>query len=48
MVYIIHDDKDSLVTFTGGGDRAVVSINDDNFAKAVLDKYEQLTAPSQE
>jgi ribosomal protein L7Ae-like RNA K-turn-binding protein len=38
--YITYGDKDSLGTFTGGGDRAVVSINDDNFASAVLQKYE--------
>lgn len=36
--YITYADKDSLGTFTGGGDRAVVSINDDNFASAVLKK----------
>lgn len=36
--YITYGDKDSLGTFTGGGDRVVVSINDDNFAGAVLDK----------
>lgn len=36
--YVTYGDKDSLGTFTGGGDRAVVSINDDNFAEAVLKK----------
>lgn len=44
--YITYGDKDSLGTFTGGGDRAVVSINDSNFADAVLKKYNE--AVSQE
>ena len=42
--YITYGDKDSLGTFTGGGDRAVVSINDDNFAEAVLKKYSEAKA----
>lgn len=42
--YITYGDKDSLGTFTGGGDRAVVSINDANFADAVLKKYNEVTS----
>lgn len=30
-------DMSSLGHITGGGDRAVVSVNDNNFAKAILD-----------
>lgn len=37
--YIEYSDMDSLGKFTGGGDRAAVSINDDNFAGAVMKKY---------
>lgn len=32
-------DMASLGHATGGGDRAVVSVNDNNFAKAILDIY---------
>lgn len=42
--FITYGDKDSLGTFTGGGDRAVVSINDANFADAVLKKYNEVTS----
>lgn len=42
--YITYGDKDSLGTFTGGGDSAVVSINDANFADAVLKKYNEVTS----
>lgn len=36
--YITYGNKDSLGTFTGGGDKAVISINDGNFASALLKK----------
>ena len=32
-------DMESLGHITGGGDRAVVSVNDNNFAKAISDIY---------
>lgn len=32
-------DMASLGQFTGGGERAVVSVNDDNFAKAISDIF---------
>lgn len=32
-------DMASLGRATGGGDKAVVSVNDENFAKAISDKY---------
>ncbi|MGN1115060.1 MAG: L7Ae/L30e/S12e/Gadd45 family ribosomal protein [Candidatus Ornithomonoglobus sp.] len=32
-------DMASLGHATGGGERAVVSVNDENFAKAISDKY---------
>lgn len=32
-------DMAELGRATGGGDRAVVSVNDENFAKAISDKY---------
>jgi ribosomal protein L7Ae-like RNA K-turn-binding protein len=37
--FIEMSDMASLGHATGGGERAVVSINDDNFAKAISDKY---------
>lgn len=39
--YITYADKDSLGTFTGGGDRAVVSINDESFARGILQKLDE-------
>lgn len=37
--WIEYSDMDNLGRFTGGGDRAVVSINDDNFAISIKKKY---------
>lgn len=37
--FIELSDMESLGHATGGGDRAVVSINDYNFAKAILDIF---------
>lgn len=36
--YIESGNKTELGKFTGADSRAVVSVNDDNFAKAILDK----------
>lgn len=36
---IEYSDMESLGHATGGGDRAVVSVNDCNFAKAILDIF---------
>ncbi len=36
--YIEASDKAMLGKFTGADSRAVVSVNDDNFAKAILDR----------
>ena len=36
--YIEAADKAELGRYTGADSRAVVSVNDDNFAKAILDK----------
>lgn len=36
---IEFSNMESLGHATGGGDRAVVSVNDNNFAKAILDIY---------
>lgn len=37
--YIEYSDMEDLGHATGGGDRAVVSVNDNNFAKAILDIF---------
>ena len=39
--YIEFSQKDELGKYTGSDSRAVVSINDNNFAKAILDKFNQ-------
>lgn len=36
--FVEASDKASLGRFTGAESRAVVSVNDDNFAKAILDR----------
>ena len=36
---IEFSDMETLGHYTGGGDRAVISVNDDNFAKAISDIY---------
>ena len=36
--YIEYADKQALGNFTGGGERAVISVNDRRFAAAVMDK----------
>ncbi len=37
--YIEYADMELLGKYTGGGYRAVVSVNDDGFAKVILNKY---------
>ena len=39
--YIEFSQKEELGKYTGTDSRAVVSINDNNFAKAILDKFNQ-------
>ena len=39
--YIEFSRKEELGKYTGSDSRAVISINDDNFAKAILDKFNQ-------
>ena len=36
--YVTVSDKESLGRATGSDSRAVISVNDDNFAKAILDR----------
>ena len=38
--YLEFADKDRLGKYTGGGSKAVVSVNDENFAKAVIEKIQ--------
>lgn len=37
--HIEYSDMDNLGRFTGGGIRAAVSVNDENFALAIMKKY---------
>lgn len=38
--YIEYSDKAALGKYTGAQSRAAVSVNDDNFAKAILDRLD--------
>lgn len=40
--YVITADKTEIGKFTGASSRAVASVNDDNFAKAILDRLEKI------
>lgn len=40
--YITAADKSEIGKFTGAQSRAVASVNDDNFAKAILDRLEKI------
>ena len=39
VVYIVYSDMERIGQFTGGGERVVASVNDRNFAKAIMKKY---------
>lgn len=38
--YLLFSDKDHLGQYTGGGSKAVISINDENFAKSLKEKIQ--------
>lgn len=40
--FLEFSDKESLGRFTGGGEKVVISVNDQSFAKAIYDKIDSV------